>query len=230
MTRPGVRLKRRTGRWCRDVCNRAICAQGCEAAAAEPAGSDPTPGRPFSRQRRSPARSGRFMYNATICGPFRQRGDPQTGVSSRHGLSPNAFQIRLTVGYRLCQGLARPRVDECVASRGFSVKVLTITTSTWSSVTVRGTPERCSSLVAQPLARTAFRRTPSPAGIPARPLHHLVASAFSRRPARSSIATPDSAGSMGAEPNGPACPARRHRVSEQLSVDRFEPCAPSIVA
>ena len=39
---------------------------------------------------------------------------------------------------------------------GFSVKVFTITASTWSSVTVRGTPERCSS--ARPFSRLATKR------------------------------------------------------------------------
>jgi hypothetical protein len=66
---------------------------------------------------------------------------------------------------------------------------------------------------------------PSPANIPTRPPPPGCLSLL-RRPARSSIATPDSAGSTGAEPNGTVCLALRHRVSEQLSMDRFEPCAP----
>ena len=51
-------------------------------------------------------------------------------VSSIHGLRPNAFQIRLTVGWLIPVALAMPRVDQCVASAGFSVGVLTTTAST----------------------------------------------------------------------------------------------------
>ncbi len=77
-------------------------------------------------------------------------------VSSCHGFSPKAFHIRLTVGCDIPNDFASPLVDQCVASAGFSVKVFTITASTWSSVTVRGTPERCSS--ARPFSRLATNR------------------------------------------------------------------------
>src|SRR3954447_22828420 len=77
-------------------------------------------------------------------------------VSSTHGLSPNAFQIRLTVGCDIPVALAIARVDQCVAPTGFWVRVFTTTASTWSSVTVRGTPERCSS--ANPTSRLATNR------------------------------------------------------------------------
>jgi hypothetical protein len=48
------------------------------------------------------------------------------------------------------------RVDQCVAPAGLDVNVLTTTASTWSSVTVRGTPDRCSS--ARPFNRFAPNR------------------------------------------------------------------------
>src|ERR1035441_10301612 len=51
-------------------------------------------------------------------------------VSSSHGLRPNAFQMRLIVGWDMPVALAMPRVDQCVASLGFSVKVFTTTAST----------------------------------------------------------------------------------------------------
>src|SRR3954449_7488855 len=77
-------------------------------------------------------------------------------VSSTHGLSPNAFQIRLTVGCDIPGAFAIARVDQCVAPTGFWVRVFTTTASTWSSVTVRGTAERCSS--ANPTSRLATNR------------------------------------------------------------------------
>jgi hypothetical protein len=51
---------------------------------------------------------------------------------------------------------AKPRVDQCVALSGLSVKVLTITASTCSSSTVCGAPERYSS--AKPFSRFSTNR------------------------------------------------------------------------
>jgi hypothetical protein len=87
---------------------------------------------------------------------------PKTGsvesleVSSSHGLSPKAFQIRLTLGWDIPSALASLRVDQCVASTGFSASVFITTACTWSSVTSRGTPGRCSS--ARPFRRLATKR------------------------------------------------------------------------
>ena len=51
-------------------------------------------------------------------------------VSSNHGFSPNAFQIRLIVGCDIPVAWARLRVDQCVALLGFSISVLTTMAST----------------------------------------------------------------------------------------------------
>jgi len=77
-------------------------------------------------------------------------------VSICHGLRPNAFQIRLTVGCDIPNEAARALVDQWVALRGLSVRVLTMTASTCSSSTVRGAPERYSS--AKPFSRLATNR------------------------------------------------------------------------
>jgi hypothetical protein len=60
-------------------------------------------------------------------------------------LSPNARQIRLTADWLIPVATAIERVDQCVASRGCSSSVFTITRSTCSSVIVRGFPGRGSS-------------------------------------------------------------------------------------
>jgi hypothetical protein len=98
------------------------------------------------------------MYNATMSRTFSMNNGSVDNlkVSSIHGLSPNAFQIRDTVGWDIPVALAIERVDQCVASAGLDVNVLSTTASTWSSVTVRGTPERCSS--ARPFSRFATNR------------------------------------------------------------------------
>src|SRR5215218_5852708 len=98
------------------------------------------------------------MYRATMSRTLSMNNGSVDNlkVSSIHGLSPNAFQMRLTVGWDIPVALAIPLVDQCVASTGCSVSVFTTTASTWSSVTVRGTPERCSS--ARPVSRLATNR------------------------------------------------------------------------
>ena len=84
-------------------------------------------------------------------------GSPDNlNVSICHGLRPTAFQIRVTVGCDMPRAGATPSVDQCVASFGFSVRVLTITASTCSSRTVCGAPERYSS--AKPFNRSAMSR------------------------------------------------------------------------
>jgi hypothetical protein len=98
------------------------------------------------------------MYKATMSRTLSMNNGSVDNlkVSSIHGLSPNAFQMRLTVGWDIPVALAIPLVDQWVASAGFSVSVLTTIASTWSSVTVRGTPERCSS--ARPTSRLVTNR------------------------------------------------------------------------
>jgi hypothetical protein len=66
-------------------------------------------------------------------------------VCWRCGCSPNARQIRSTADWVSPTSLAIERVDQCVASRGVVSSVLTITSSTLSSVIVRGRPGRGSS-------------------------------------------------------------------------------------
>ena len=61
-------------------------------------------------------------------------------VSWRCGCSPNAFQIRSTADCVSPTSRAIERVDQCVASFGVVSSVLTITSSTCSSVIVRGRP------------------------------------------------------------------------------------------
>jgi hypothetical protein len=67
-------------------------------------------------------------------------------VSRRRGWSPNAFQIHGTADCVSPTSRAIDRVERCVASLGVPSKVLTITSSTSSSVTVRGRPGRGSSI------------------------------------------------------------------------------------
>jgi hypothetical protein len=66
-------------------------------------------------------------------------------VSVAHGLSPNARHTRATVGWLIPLALAMSRLDQCVASVGFSVSVLTTTASMSSSPYLRGAPGRGSS-------------------------------------------------------------------------------------
>ncbi len=65
--------------------------------------------------------------------------------SARWGWSPKACQIRRMVVWLSPTSSAIDRVDQWVASSGFSSSVFTITASTWSSVMERGTPGRGSS-------------------------------------------------------------------------------------
>jgi|GEM_PF-1665333 len=65
--------------------------------------------------------------------------------SARCRWSPNAFQIRLIVVRLIPISFAMERVDQWVASVGFSSRVFTTTASTWSSLTVLGAPGRGSS-------------------------------------------------------------------------------------
>jgi hypothetical protein len=105
--------------------------------------------------------------------------DDSLNVSTRWGFKPKARQIRLIADWDMPVVLAIDRVDQCVASSGFSCSVLTTTTSTSSSVTVRGDPGRGSST--SPSSRLATNR-----------LRHLptVASATPRRAATSRLVGP----------------------------------------
>ena len=67
-------------------------------------------------------------------------------VCWRCGCSPKACQIRSTADCVRPTSRAIERVDQCVASLGVASKVLTITSSTCSSVMVRGRPGRGSSV------------------------------------------------------------------------------------
>jgi len=66
-------------------------------------------------------------------------------VSVAQGFSPNARQMRDTVGWLIPVALAMSRVDQWVASLGLSVRVLTTSASMSSSPNLRGTPGRGSS-------------------------------------------------------------------------------------
>ena len=66
-------------------------------------------------------------------------------VSVWCGFNPNARQIRLTALWLIPVAAAIERVDQCVAVRGCSSSVFTITRSTSSSLIVRGLPGRGSS-------------------------------------------------------------------------------------
>lgn len=59
-------------------------------------------------------------------------------LSWRCGCSPNAFQMRCTADWVRPTSLAIDRVDQCVASFGVVSNVLTMTSSTLSSVILRG--------------------------------------------------------------------------------------------
>lgn len=76
--------------------------------------------------------------------------------SSRHGLSPNAFQISATVWCEIPCLAARPRVDQWVASAGAVSNVSTTTASTTSSVILRVAPGRGAST--NPSNRSAANR------------------------------------------------------------------------
>ena len=77
-------------------------------------------------------------------------------VSTWCGLSPNAFQIRPTVDFDNPVSAAIEARDQCVASLGWRSNVATITSSTCSSVIVRGAPGRGSS--ANPSSRFSTNR------------------------------------------------------------------------
>jgi len=77
-------------------------------------------------------------------------------LSARWGWRPNACQMRLTVVWLMPTWAAIERVDQWVASLGFSSKVLTITASTWSSVIFLGAPGLGSS--ANPFIRFSTKR------------------------------------------------------------------------
>jgi hypothetical protein len=77
-------------------------------------------------------------------------------VSWRCGCSPNALQIRSTADCVSPTSLAIERVDQCVASLGVVSSVRTITSSTFSSVIVRGRPGRGSS--SNPSSRCSPKR------------------------------------------------------------------------
>ena len=77
--------------------------------------------------------------------------------STRCGCSPNARQIRETVDCDSPVRLAICRVDQCVPpSGGADSSARTTTSSTWSSLTVRGRPGRGSST--NPSNRSAANR------------------------------------------------------------------------
>src|ERR1035437_6570769 len=71
--------------------------------------------------------------------------DDSLNVSTRCGFNPKARHIRLTVDWDIPAVFAIDRVDQWVASFGFSCSVFTMTASTASSVMVRGEPGRGSS-------------------------------------------------------------------------------------
>ena len=56
--------------------------------------------------------------------------DDSLNVSTRWGFNPKARQMRLTADWDIPVVLAMDRVDQWVASFGFSSKVVTITFST----------------------------------------------------------------------------------------------------
>jgi hypothetical protein len=85
-----------------------------------------------------------------------QRIGGQLEGVEQSGFRPNARQIRLTVECDIPAFAAIDRVDQCVASAGISSRVLTMTASTMSSVTLRGTPGRGSST--SPSRRLATNR------------------------------------------------------------------------
>ena len=85
-------------------------------------------------------------------------------VSWRWGCSPNAFQIRSTADCVRPTSRAIERVDQCVASFGVVSSVRTITSSTCSSVIVRGRPGRGSS--GSPSRRCSAKRARHVAAIP----------------------------------------------------------------
>ena len=77
-------------------------------------------------------------------------------ASRRCGWSPNACQIRSTADCVNPTSRAIDRVDQCVASFGVVSSVRTITSSTCSSLIVRGRPGRGSS--STPSSRRAAKR------------------------------------------------------------------------
>src|SRR5215216_3752465 len=77
-------------------------------------------------------------------------------VSWRCGWSPNACQIRSTAFWVRPTSRAIERVDQCVASLGVVSSVRTTTSSTCSSVIVRGRPGRGSSV--SPSSRRSAKR------------------------------------------------------------------------
>jgi hypothetical protein len=77
-------------------------------------------------------------------------------VSTRCGLSPNAFHARPMVDFDSPDRAAIDERDQCVALAGVASNVVTITSSICSSVMVRGAPGRGSS--ARPSNRRSRKR------------------------------------------------------------------------
>ena len=150
----------RTGRWFRASGSRGCSAQVCPASKEGPARCGPGPAPRSSRRRRAPPPP----PAGSDTGP-QHRGPSSTNCGSgdtlnspiRCGLSPNAFHMRCTDHAEIPTAAAIDRVDQCVAPTGASSRVLTITSSTFSSVIRRGGPGLGSSS-SPPNRRSANRR------------------------------------------------------------------------
>src|SRR5579885_3056295 len=86
----------------------------------------------FSSTQSTTARSGGSKYRATTSLTLSTNSGSVDNLkdSARWGCSPNARQIRLIEVWLIPIALAIERVDQWVASTGFSSSVLTITAST----------------------------------------------------------------------------------------------------
>ena len=133
---------------CPSACSRESPAAAFPEASAGSAPCGRAPGSETSRQRteRPPARADRGTAQPRR-GPCPRTGGQRESfhVSWRWGCSPNARQIRDTALCESPTSAAIDLVDQCVASGGVDSSVLTITSSTRASLTVRGRPGRGSS-------------------------------------------------------------------------------------
>src|SRR5215217_1705558 len=98
----------------------------------------------FSSTHNTSAFSGGSRYNPTTSRTLSMKWGSVLilNVSTRCGLSPNAFQIRPTVDFDSPDSLAIDVRDQCVASSGWRSRVATSTASICSSPIVRGAPGR----------------------------------------------------------------------------------------
>ena len=217
---------RRRGSRCRRACSRGWRARGCRAASAGSARCgqrldlgllvDAEHDRALGRVEIEPDDIADLVDELRVLGelPGRPGGAAAARTPSRSACTADCVSPT---------SRAIERVDQCVASLGVVSSVLTITSSTWSSVIVRGCPGRGSS--SQPVEAVLGKAVaplarPSVAMSPRAARRSRCCSAPRPQPARSASAAPAPARSTAAAPTPPTARARR-RVNSIATATRI---------